>query len=254
MSNGRLLLAFTQLNGPGLVFLRFSWSVPHSQDSCHSFQASVSRQEERGRSSTNHMAPLLSSLPFTSHLVELSHKVTAKEGRGRLAERTENQAGLSQLAAWPVGFTWGFFLLKIEPITTLNKTGTLLAKKGVERLGSNQKHLPHLPHPSHQTTGHSLEVLCMPAKSLQSCLTLCDSMAPLSMGFSRQEYWSGLTCRPPGDLPDPGIEPTSLTSPALAGDSLPLVPTIHSSRCILRPSRQLERDPSKQFLNSKAIL
>ena len=37
------------------------------------------------------------------------------------------------------------------------------------------------------------------------------------MEFSRQEYWSGLTFPPPGDLPDPGIEPTSLVSPALAG-------------------------------------
>ena len=41
--------------------------------------------------------------------------------------------------------------------------------------------------------------------------------APLSMGFSRQEYWSGLPCPPPGDLPDPGIETVSLPSPALAG-------------------------------------
>ena len=41
--------------------------------------------------------------------------------------------------------------------------------------------------------------------------------APLSMGFSRQEYWSGLPCPPPGDLPDPGIKPASLESPALAG-------------------------------------
>ena len=37
------------------------------------------------------------------------------------------------------------------------------------------------------------------------------------MGFSRQEYWSGLPCPPPGDLLDPGIEPTSLTFPVLAG-------------------------------------
>ena len=37
------------------------------------------------------------------------------------------------------------------------------------------------------------------------------------MGFSRQEYWSGLLCLPPEDLSDPGIEPTYLTSPALAG-------------------------------------
>ena len=38
----------------------------------------------------------------------------------------------------------------------------------------------------------------------------------LSMGFSRQEYWNGLLCLPPGDLPDPGIEPMSLMSAALA--------------------------------------
>ena len=59
------------------------------------------------------------------------------------------------------------------------------------------------------------------AKSLQSCLTLCDSLdlacqAPLSMGFSRQEYWSGLPCPPPEDLPDSGTEPSSFKPPALA--------------------------------------
>ena len=41
--------------------------------------------------------------------------------------------------------------------------------------------------------------------------------APLSMEFSRQEYWSGLPFLPPGHLPDPGIKPTSLASLALAG-------------------------------------
>ena len=41
--------------------------------------------------------------------------------------------------------------------------------------------------------------------------------APLSMGFSRQEYWSGLPFPPPGDLPDPEIQPASFMSPALAG-------------------------------------
>ena len=45
------------------------------------------------------------------------------------------------------------------------------------------------------------------------------------MGFSRQEHWNGLPCPPPGDLTNPGIKPTSLRSPALAGEgSLPLVP------------------------------
>ena len=46
--------------------------------------------------------------------------------------------------------------------------------------------------------------------------------APLSMGFSRQEYWSGLPFPPPGYLPKPGSKPTSLASPALQVDSLPL--------------------------------
>ena len=43
---------------------------------------------------------------------------------------------------------------------------------------------------------------------------------PLSMGFPRQEYWSGLPFPPPGDLADPGIEPASPVSPALQADSL----------------------------------
>ena len=58
----------------------------------------------------------------------------------------------------------------------------------------------------------------MCAKSLHLCLTVCnptDCSPPGSMQFSRQEYWSGLPWPPPGDLPGPGTEPTSLTSPAL---------------------------------------
>ena len=81
----------------------------------------------------------------------------------------------------------------------------------------------------------------MHAKSLQFCPTLCDPMnysppgfsvhgilqarilercsfsSSLYMGFSRPEYWRGVPFPPPGNLPDPGIEPESLTSPALAG-------------------------------------
>ena len=62
---------------------------------------------------------------------------------------------------------------------------------------------------------------CMCAKWLQSCLALCNPWTaphqdPLSMGLSRQEYWSRLQCPPPADLPDPGIKLISLTSPASA--------------------------------------
>ena len=70
--------------------------------------------------------------------------------------------------------------------------------------------------------------MCVHAKLLQSCPSLCDPMeahqVPLSVGFSRQEYWSGLSCPPPRDLPDQGIKPKPLMSPALAGMSLPPAP------------------------------
>ena len=48
--------------------------------------------------------------------------------------------------------------------------------------------------------------------------------ASLSIGFFRQEYWSGLPCPPPGDLPDPWIKPASLMSPALAGEIFTIEP------------------------------
>ena len=63
-------------------------------------------------------------------------------------------------------------------------------------------------------------------KHVQSCPTLCHHVklqacqAPLSMEFSRQEYWSGLLSPFLGDLPDPGIEPMSLVPHALQMDSL----------------------------------
>ena len=71
----------------------------------------------------------------------------------------------------------------------------------------------------------SLEVLRAraEAKSLQLCLTAIPrtvaQQASISVGFSRQEDWSGLPCPPPGDLPNPGIEAVSIMSPALAGGS-----------------------------------
>ena len=65
----------------------------------------------------------------------------------------------------------------------------------------------------------------MGAKSLQSCLTLCNPMdcspqAPLSMEFFRKEYWGGLPFPSPGSLPHPGTEPRSPVSSALQADSL----------------------------------
>ena len=67
----------------------------------------------------------------------------------------------------------------------------------------------------------------MRAQLLQSCPTVCDPwtvahQAPLSVGFSRQEYWSRLLFPSSGNLPDPGIEPMPPSYPELQADSLPL--------------------------------
>ena len=59
---------------------------------------------------------------------------------------------------------------------------------------------------------------------LSAALWTVTHQAPLSMEFSRQEYWSGLPFPTPGDLPNPGIEPTSHVSPALAGGFFTTVP------------------------------
>ena len=72
--------------------------------------------------------------------------------------------------------------------------------------------------------------VCVCVLVARLCLTLCDPwivayQAPPSMGFSRQEYWSGLPFSISGALPDPGVKPVSLESPALEVDSLPVEPS-----------------------------
>ena len=64
---------------------------------------------------------------------------------------------------------------------------------------------------------HACVLCCFGRVWLFATLWTTPCQAPLSMGFTRQEYWSGLPFPSPGDLPDPGLEPASLTSPALAG-------------------------------------
>ena len=88
-----------------------------------------------------------------------------------------------------------------------------------------------------------LQSVCVSAPSLQSYPTLCNSMGcslPGSVGFSRQDYWSGLPCPPPGDLPNSGIKLASPVSLALQADSLKLS---HWG------SSQLQRLPCKKWRN-----
>ena len=103
--------------------------------------------------------------------------------------------------------------------------------------------LPSWGHPSFPT--HSFHSTRANVPSRFSCVRLFETpwtvahQAPLSMGFSREEYPSGLPFPPPGDLPDPGIKPTSPTAPSLQADPSRLShqesPTFPSS-----PSLQVE--------------
>ena len=63
---------------------------------------------------------------------------------------------------------------------------------------------------------HVCVLSCLSCVQLFVTLWAVAHQASLSMKFSSQEYWSGLTCPPPRDLPDPGIKPASFVSPALA--------------------------------------
>ena len=70
--------------------------------------------------------------------------------------------------------------------------------------------------------------------------------APLSVEFSRQEYWSGLPCPLPGDLPNLGVEPVSLTSSALAGGFFTTSATVKH-----RSLNKLNTDPGTKTCRSK---
>ena len=81
--------------------------------------------------------------------------------------------------------------------------------------------------------------------------------APLSMGFSRQEYWSGLPCPLPGNLPNPGIKPSSPEVPALQADSLPLSPQGRptSSLCLISlPEKLTEFTVTFNLLDYRFII
>ena len=98
-------------------------------------------------------------------------------------------------------------------------------------------------------TRDQTRISCTVCKRLvtQSCLTLCSLMdcSPAGLlcpwGFSRQEYWSGLPCPPPGELPNPGMEPRS---PTLQADSLPIeLPGKPSSPALA--GRFLNKEPAE---------
>ena len=115
---------------------------------------------------------------------------------------------------------WGFVLLE-----SLSKTVHVIPRKEVHCTQNFTEH----QRARAMSSIHSLPC-SFPKMNMCACMlsrfsrvqlfaTLWTSacQAHLSMGFSRQEYWSGSPCLPPGDLPDPGIKPESLTFPTLAG-------------------------------------
>ena len=96
-----------------------------------------------------------------------------------------------------------------------HKPCSLVGKKGIQQIIQSiildddlEEEKPH------QALWDIILLLLNRFSHVQLCATLWTAacQAPLSMVFSRQEYWSGLPCPPPEDLPDPGIEPRSPTS------------------------------------------
>ena len=89
----------------------------------------------------------------------------------------------------------------------------------------------------------------MNMKVIELCPTFYDPwtvacQAPLSMEFSRQKYWSGLPFPTPKDLPEPGIEPASFVSAALAGRFYSTVPTgksLLAHKCLLKTDSTRDR-------------
>ena len=105
-----------------------------------------------------------------------------------------------------------------DPVILLQQPGThgLLPSSSVSSF-SPVYVARSLPAPLSGQSWESLRVFMLSHVRLFVTPLAVAHQAPPSMGFSRQEYWSGFPCLPPGDLPYPWIEPMSLASPALAG-------------------------------------
>ena len=119
---------------------------------------------------------------------------------------TEELGGLPSLGSYRVRLDWSDLAAALPP--------QLLLSLNLETGGTSST----LPRPLRVKVAQSIQLF--------ATLWTVTCQAPLSMEFSRQEYWSGLPCPPPGDLPDPEIEPVS---PALQADSLSRKPLKASS-------------------------
>ena len=104
-------------------------------------------------------------------------------------------------------------------------------------MGSRREHCCTIP-ASHVLSAPLCLGLCSVAMSDFASLWTVAFQAPLSMGSSRQEYWSGWPCPPPGVLPDPGIKPESLTSPALEGQFFTTSATWEAPSLIIIPIKK----------------
>ena len=114
---------------------------------------------------------------------------------------------------WNLKHDTNEFILQNRNRLTENKT--VVAKGGGmdQEFGISKRKLLHIGWINNKILPYST---CVCVLSHFSCVRLCATLwtiacqAPLSMGFSKQEYWSGLPCPPPGDFLNPGIEPESL--------------------------------------------
>ena len=119
-------------------------------------------------------------------------------------------------------FQWSYFKLKDDAVKVLHSICQQIWK--TQQWPQDWKKSVFIPIPK---KGNAKECSSESESEVaQSCPTLCDPwtvahQAPPSMGFSRQEYWSGLPFPSPGDLPDPGIKPRSPTMQADALTSEP---------------------------------
>ena len=115
-----------------------------------------------------------------------------------------------------------YIIIKLKPIVSLKDC---LMQESIESSPVGSWEQPSVPvsvmltiHKGAVSEARRKVKVCLSVVSDSATPWTVARQSPLSMGFSRQEYWSGLPWPPPGDLPDPGIEPWS---PVLQADSLP---------------------------------
>ena len=207
-----VLASLARRSGPSAPAFWAVWPQPWPLRGC--IQASAA---PRGSDPQSHECPRAADLLEAVGSADSNEVFLRDEGEGSRSAAGQGGSARTGCESPKVPFVPGGTLAREAAVPKMATGGAMTPQPPGRPASLNRP----VSKPEYRSPGGGL---CVHAKSLSRVTVTPGAVArqaPLSVEFSEQEYWSGFPCPPPGDLPDPGIEPSSLKSPVLAGRFFP---------------------------------